>query len=73
MNADEEMKKDGHFCKMDVVDDIHDIEREYYGYAISKVQEGVDGRLWADNGEYCSQVNYWPKCGYKAATPVLSR
>lgn len=40
-----------------------------YGPAITDVWEDEKG-LWAINGEYSSQVNYCPVCGYKAKKQV---
>lgn len=37
-----------------------------YGPAVEDCFEDEDGRLFVDNGEYGSQVNYCPVCGYKA-------
>jgi wobble nucleotide-excising tRNase len=42
-----------------------------YGGAIRRCQEDEDGTLWVDNGEYASQVNYCPFCGYQARVQVL--
>lgn len=39
---------------------------EGYGEAIDRVDEREDGTLWAGNGEYETQVNFCPKCGYEA-------
>ena len=41
-----------------------------YGGAIYDCEENEDGELWVDNGEYASQVNYCPYCGYKAKAQV---
>lgn len=38
----------------------------YYGAAITRCIEDSEGRLWVDNGEYSSQVNYCPFTGIKA-------
>lgn len=55
------MINDGkHYCELVSPKDI-------YGAAITEVYEDDDGRLWAGNGEYASQVNYCPVCGHKAA------
>lgn len=37
-----------------------------YGPAITFVEEDEDGRLWAGNEEYDTQVRFCPFCGYKA-------
>lgn len=37
-----------------------------YGIAIKYCYEDAEGKLWAGNIEYESQVNYCPVCGYKA-------
>jgi hypothetical protein len=39
---------------------------EGYGAAIESCDEHQDGTLWVGNGEYGSQVNYCPVCGYEA-------
>ena len=50
---------------------IHDLEDEWgecilYGGAVFECLEGIDGKLFVNNGEYGSRVNYCPYCGYKA-------
>jgi len=40
------------------------------GSAITYCQER-DGELWAGNGEYESQVNYCPYCGFKATVKAV--
>jgi hypothetical protein len=42
-----------------------------YGSAIDWCREDEQGRLWAENDEYSSQVNYCPYCGFKARVPAL--
>ncbi len=37
-----------------------------YGPAIDECFEDIDGYLFVCNGEYGSQVNFCPICGYKA-------
>ena len=37
-----------------------------YGIAIKYCYEDGEGKLWAGNIEYESEVNYCPVCGYKA-------
>lgn len=39
------------------------------GPAIQDCTENEDGELWAGNGEYDTQVNFCPACGYKAKVP----
>jgi hypothetical protein len=41
-----------------------------YGEAINSCSEDKDDKLWIDNGEYSSQVNYCPYCGYKSKKQV---
>ena len=41
-----------------------------YGEAIEYCIEGDDGKFWAGNDEYESQVNYCPVCGAKAPNKV---
>ncbi len=43
-----------------------------YGDAIDDCDENDDGELWAGNGEYRSQVNFCPFCGFKAKVEALS-
>jgi len=40
------------------------------GGAIAWVYETEDGRLWVDNDEYVSQVNFCPFTGYEAKVKV---
>lgn len=37
-----------------------------YGSAICDCVENSEGELWVGNGEYKSQVNFCPFCGFKA-------
>lgn len=37
-----------------------------YGYAITSCSEDENGKLWATNDEYVSQVAFCPYCGFKA-------
>jgi len=41
-----------------------------YGEAISSCDEEENGELWVGNGEYESQVNYCPQCGFKAKVQI---
>lgn len=41
-----------------------------YGHAIDTCVETSDNRLWVTNGEYLSQVNYCPYCGFAATVPA---
>ena len=41
-----------------------------YGDAIRDCTEDEDGRLFVDNCEYGSQVNFCPYCGYEAKIKV---
>jgi len=40
------------------------------GIAIGGGQEIENGEMWVGNGEYCSQVNFCPNCGYKAKAQI---
>jgi len=40
------------------------------GGAVEECFENENGQLWVSNGEYCSQVNYCPYCGFKAPRQV---
>lgn len=44
--------------------ELHSADRAY-GTALNYCYEDADGKLWAGNIEYESQVNYCPVCGYK--------
>lgn len=47
------------------------IEHEYYyGPAIETCFEDDMYRLFVENGEYSSQVNFCPVCGYKAKVEI---
>jgi hypothetical protein len=48
-----------HECSGDLPDAV-------YGPAIYMCEEDDEGKLWVTNGEYASQVNYCPYCGYEA-------
>ena len=48
-----------HRCKLDSAESM-------WGPAIDQCVEREDGTLWAGNGEYESQVNFCPACGYAA-------
>lgn len=41
-----------------------------YGAAVTCCVEDEEGKLWVANGEYESQVNYCPYCGFRASTQV---
>jgi hypothetical protein len=41
-----------------------------HGAAVESCFEDKDGKLWVDNVEYATQVNFCPACGYKARVPV---
>lgn len=55
-------------------DNLHECEliapHEGYGIAVDFCEERDDGTLWVTNGEYASQVNFCPVCGYKAKVRV---
>lgn len=42
-----------------------------YGAALTGCFENKKGELWAGNGEYGSQVNFCPQCGYEAKIKVI--
>lgn len=44
-----------------------------YGQAVDTCFEEEGGELWVANGEYCSQVNYCPFCGYGAKKKIEIR
>lgn len=41
-----------------------------YGVAVLECWQEEDGTLTVDNGEYASQVNYCPYCGYEADVKI---
>lgn len=44
---------------------------DMYGPAITEIYIDKDtGKMWADNGEYSTQVNYCPICGTKAMKEI---
>jgi hypothetical protein len=57
--AKEIIENNLHFCSIKT-------KHDGYGEAISDCYEQINGELWVSNGEYSSQVNYCPYCGYKA-------
>jgi hypothetical protein len=42
-----------------------------YGEAVDGCYEEDNGTLWVENGEYMSQVNFCPYCGYKAKVEAV--
>lgn len=44
-------------------------ERSAYGHAVESFFIN-DDKLFADNGEYCTQINYCPFCGEKATVQI---
>ena len=51
---------------------FHHTKCSGWGDAVGACYEKKDGTLWVDNGEYGSQVNFCPYCGYKAKVPAIS-
>jgi hypothetical protein len=49
--------------------ELHSLHKAY-GIAIGYCYEDAEGKLWAGNDEYESQVNYCPVCGYKAEVEI---
>lgn len=47
-----------------------DTPQHLFGNAINTCIEDLDGYLFVGNGEYGSQVNYCPMCGYKAKKSI---
>lgn len=54
-----------HSC---IVEDIWTNRYSEYGPAVDYCTEDSDGTLWVGNGEYKTQVNFCPFCGFKAET-----
>lgn len=46
---------------------------EGYGEAITSCVEREDGTLWVGNGEYATQVNFCPFCGFGAKVKFVER
>ena len=44
-----------------------------YGSAVDQVCEKEDGSLWGLNGEYGTQFNFCPFCGYEAKVKLVAR
>lgn len=67
-------------CKKEPNFDNGDYKRFHYceipfkyhsrGSAIDDCVEDLDGCLFVGNGEYGSQVNYCPMCGYEAKNKI---
>ncbi len=55
----------GHRCLMSKFPHRH------CGPAVDESRQDADGKLWVDNGEYATQVNFCPRCGYAAPVPVV--
>ena len=59
------MEKEYHLCNAPI------LSKDYiYGSAINVCVEHEDGTLVVDNGEYGSQVNFCPYCGYEAKVKI---
>jgi len=43
---------------------------ESCGSAIDSCEEDLEGKMWAGNGEYESQVNFCPICGQQATVQI---
>ena len=50
---------------------LYDFPSEKYGEAIKWCRGRDNGELWVDNGEYATQVNFCPKCGFEAESQVV--
>jgi hypothetical protein len=63
-----------HVCELVLKGDYPPVEilDPCYGVAFHNCIEDDNGRLWIQNGEYASQVNYCPICGYKAPTQITT-
>ncbi len=61
-----------HVCKpgYDLDAEQHVFPSAGYGPAIDECREDEDGRLWAFNSEYETQVNFCPFCGHEAKVKV---
>jgi hypothetical protein len=63
-------EKDPHFPENAHVCDLENADYMLFGCALTTCAEDDEGKLWADNGEYGSQVNFCPVCGYEAKVKV---
>jgi hypothetical protein len=54
-----------HLCKAP-----YEAERSLWGKAITKCEEDENNKLFVDNEEYGSQVNFCPYCGYQAKVKI---
>lgn len=61
-NFDEDYKR-FHHCEIPC-------KRHLYGAAIDECIQDLDGLLFVSNGEYGSQVNFCPMCGYEAKVKI---
>jgi hypothetical protein len=43
----------------------------YWGQAVTHCEEEPNGTLWVQNGEFGSQVNFCPNCGFEARTKAI--
>ena len=62
-NCTPENFKDLHYCELIC-------KSHCYGAAIDECYQDQDGYLFVSNGEYGSQVNFCPVCGYEAIKKV---
>lgn len=62
-NCDHTNYKNFHFCE---------VNSPYHlrGEAIVDCYQDIDGCLFVCNGEYGSQVNFCPMCGYEAKSKI---
>ena len=63
VDKNEKREHEPHLCELNSPD-------QAYGVAIDDCYEDDEGRFWAGNGEYGSQVNYCPVCGTKAPKQI---
>jgi hypothetical protein len=74
MKKEPRLPKDGKWSCMFTDNNLHycEIDSPYhcYGPALADCHEDLDGCLYIGNGEYGSQVNFCPKCGFKANKPI---
>jgi hypothetical protein len=62
-NCTQENWNNKHYCVIPCKCHLH-------GQAIDECYEDQDGCLFASNGEYGSQVNFCPMCGYEAKVKI---
>jgi len=50
--------------------DYDEETRQWHGEAFTTCYMYESGKMYIDNGEYCSQVNFCPLCGLEAKVKI---